>query len=130
MSIWNGDASDFYALANDLSQVGAKAVKPLRGVMDEVGKATADEWRDNARITAGAHGKHYPDAISHELTLGMSSIGVEVGPDSGKKQGGMGMGFEFGSINQPPHLDGLRAVETMGPRAERMIDSALGYLFE
>lgn len=127
MSIWNGDASEFYTLASDLSQVGAKAVPTIRGVMDEAGKAVRDEWRDNATVTAGEHGKHYPASITSRLTLGMASVGAEIYPDASMPQGGMS--FEFGSQNQPPHLDGLRAVETVAPRAERMLDSALGYLF-
>ena len=128
MSIWNGDASDFYRLSNDLSQVGAKAVPTIRGVMDEAGKAVRDEWRDNATVTAGEHGKHYPKSITHRPLLGASTIGAEIYPDPNKKQGGMS--FEFGSRKQPPHLDGLRAMETVAPRLDRMMDSALGFLFD
>jgi len=129
MSIWNGDASEFRDLANDLSRVGARAVPVIRQAMDASGEAFANEWRSNAAATSGEHGKHYPASISHELFPGVSRIGVDVGPDSSMPQGGMGPGFELGSRNQPPHLDGLKAMESVTPRAERMIDTALGHLF-
>jgi hypothetical protein len=40
-----------------------------------------------------------------------------------------GMSFEYGSRNQPPHLDGLHALDTIGPRVESMFDAAAGVLF-
>ena len=124
-----GDASEVYKMAADLSQVGAKAVPAMRGVMFAAGEAFAAEWTDNARETSGEHGKHYPDSISAELAFDIRGISVDVGPDSSKKQGRMGPGFEFGSRNQPPHLDGLRALDGIQMRTERMVDSAVGFLF-
>lgn len=125
----SGDASEVYALSADLSQVGAKAVPALRGVMGDVGEAFAKEWAANARETSGEHGKHYPDSIDSELVFDVTGVSVEAGPNSAKKQGSMGRGFEFGSENQPPHLDGLRALDGMQARAERVVDSAIGHLF-
>jgi hypothetical protein len=129
MSTFRGDASEVYKLAADLSQVGARSVPALRGVMGELGDAFAREWADNARETAGEHGKHYPDSIGSELAFSVTGIDVNVGPDKSKPQGGMGPGFEFGSRNQPPHLDGLRALDGMQVRAERVIESTVGFLF-
>ena len=77
----------------------------------------------NATATAGTHGKHYPKSITAERTLSIGSIGVEVGPDSGMPQGGMGPGFEYGSVNQPPHLDGNKAADVHEPQ---FADLALG----
>lgn len=124
-----GDVSEFYALANDLAQVGRKAVPAMRGVMEDAGRAFADEWRANAVETSGVHGKHYPNSIDSELAITAGSIAVDVGPNSGKPQGVMGRGFEFGSRNQPPHLDGVRALDGSAARVERMVDSAMGFLF-
>jgi hypothetical protein len=123
------DASEVYRMAADLSQVGARSVPAVRGVMAEVGGAFAREWAANARETSGEHGKHYPDSIDSELVFDITGISVDVGPNRDKKQGAMGRGFEFGSQNQPPHLDGLRALDGMQKRAERSIDSAVGFLF-
>lgn len=128
MSMFRGDASEVYRLAGDLSAVGAKAVPALRGTMAAVGEAFSQEWSANARETSGQHGKHYPDSIDSELVFNLSGVSVDVGPNSAKKQGGMGRGFEFGSQNQPPHLDGLRALDGMQQRTERMVDATIGHL--
>lgn len=129
MGFVNGDASQVYKLAADLTQVGTKSVPAMRVVMLGVGEALANEWASNARGTSGEHGVHYPDSIDAELAFGVTGISVDVGPNASKPQGGMGKGFEFGSRNQPPHLDGLRALDGMQARAERIIESAVGHLF-
>lgn len=124
-----GDATDFYRLANDLSGITRRTAPALVGVMDEAGKSLRDEWRSNAAATAGSHGKHYPNSITHEILPGLGGIGVEAGPDTSRLQGAMGRGFEFGSRNQPPHLDGTKALADMEPRVEKMMDAAIGALF-
>lgn len=129
MSFISGDASEIYKLGADLSRVGFKTVPAVRGVMSDAGDAFAREWRSNAAETSGEHGKHYPSSITAELAFSVSSISVDVGPESSRPQGGMGRGFEFGSVNQPPHLDGLRALDGMQGRLDRMLDSAIGHLF-
>jgi hypothetical protein len=129
MSLFSGDASEVYKLAGDLSRIGARTVPALRGVMAAGGTALENDWRDNARATSGDHGKYYPDSIDSELVFDLGGVSVDVGPNSAKKQGGMGKGFEFGSENQPPHLDGVRALSGIEPRAEAMIDAAVGHLF-
>lgn len=128
MAFLRGDASEVFRLANDMSQVGAKAVPALRTTMAAAGVAFATEWASNARATSGEHGKHYPASIDSELAFDLGGVSVDVGPNSGKPQGSMGRGFEFGSVNQPPHLDGLRAMDSMGERAEKMVDAAIGHL--
>lgn len=120
------DGSDV-RLAADLSRIGAKAVPSARAVVLEVGEAFRDQWKANAAATAGVHGKHYPDSIDADLAYTTTSIAVEVGPNPAKPQGGMS--FEFGSRNQPPHLDGARAFDVIEPRATAMIESAIGRLF-
>jgi len=129
VSFFKGDASEVFELAADLRGIGAKAVPALRGSMGAVGEALAKDWADNARETSGEHGKHYPDSIDSELVFDLGGVSVDVGPNTAKKQGGMGKGFEFGSKNQPPHLDGLRALDGIQKRAERVIDSTIGHLF-
>jgi hypothetical protein len=129
VSVFRGDASEVYKLAADLSAVGAKTVPAVRGVMAEVGEAFAREWSANAVETSGEHGKHYPASIDSELAFDLRGVSVDVGPNRDKPQGSMGRGFEFGSVNQPPHLDGLRALDGMQMRAERAMDTTVGFLF-
>ena len=125
-----GDASQVYKMAGDLTAVGFKTVPALRGAMLAVGEAFAEDWKRNAVETSGEHGKHYPNSIDAELTFNVRSVAVEVGPNSSKKQGKMGKGFEFGSENQPPPLDGLRALDGIQARADKIIDATIGHLFQ
>jgi hypothetical protein len=124
-----GDASEVYRLAGDLSKVGFTTIPALRGSMLAVGEAFADDWARNAVETSGEHGKHYPNSIDAELVFSVTTVTVEAGPNTAKKQGKMGRGFEFGSENQPPHLDGLRALDGIQARAEKIIDATIGHLF-
>ena len=123
------DVSQGLRLAGHLDQIGFRTIPALRAAMSGVGEAFAKEWADNARETSGTHGKWYPDSIDSELAFSVTNVTVEAGPNTAKKQGKMGPGFEFGSENQPPHLDGLRALDGMQMRAERIIDATVGHLF-
>lgn len=129
MSILRGDASEIYKLAADLSGVGAKSIPALRAGMAEAGKTVERAWRNNAIQTSGEHGKHYPDSIDSELVFNLSGVSVDIGPNAAKKQGSMGAGFEFGSMNQPPHLDGARALSDNEAQVERVIANTLDPLF-
>lgn len=125
MNFFIGDASEVYRLAGDLAEVGAKSIPALRSGMQGAGEAFVEVWKGNARATSGQHGVHYPDSITAELVLDLGGVSVDVGPESGKPQGGMS--FEYGSQNQPPHLDGLRAMVQVEPQVERIIDAAITF---
>lgn len=129
MSPIRGDASDIYRLAADLSSVAARSVPALGAGMAEAGRTVERAWRNNAVATSGVHGKHYPDSIDSEVAFGPDGISVDIGPNASKPQGSMGAGFEFGSINQPPHLDGARALADNEAQVELRIAQALDPLF-
>lgn len=119
-------ADEIFELANDFGKAPAKVASTLYETFRSNGREFREAWQENARQTSGAHGKHYPDAITDEMRTGaLTSIEVEVGPESGRKQGGMGPGFEFGSRNQPPHLDGLRALGPADAKLMREADNAI-----
>lgn len=120
-------ASEFYDLAQDFGKASRGVAAGLYVVYKEAGEAFAKDWADNARETSGEHGKHYPDSITSETRVALG-VQVETGPDRSKKQGSMGRGFEFGSQNQPPHLDGARALPIAERRLLRAADAAIGYL--
>ena len=77
-----------------------------------------------ARKSAGRHGVHYPDAITVEQR---GPYRYEYGPDSSMPQGGME--FEWGSRNQPAHLDLNRSADIIGPKLADRVDRALQGLF-
>ncbi|MBO9523920.1 MAG: hypothetical protein J7518_20490 [Nocardioidaceae bacterium] len=120
--------NDFADLARDFEKAPAKIASGLFDAFRGAGEGFRDDWQHNAQATSGEHGKHYPNAITTEMRTGaLTSIEVETGPESGKRQGGMGPGFEFGSQNQPPHLDGLRAMPLAERRLDRLADAAIGF---
>lgn len=119
------DTHEVAALASDLGKISAKSTSAMVGVFKAGGDDLVKQWATNARATAGEHGKHYPNSIDAEMQVS-TDIVIEVGPNPAKPQGGMS--FEYGSVNQPPHLDGQRAADTVIPQLERRIDAALGHL--
>lgn len=122
------DTSQLSLLVSDLGKIPGKVTPAVMDMVDEAGEDLAKGWANNARATAGEHGKHYPDSITAEAKGGLGLISSEVGPESGKRQGGMGKGFEYGSQNQPPHMDGNRAADTEGPKFAKRLESTLTHL--
>lgn len=98
------------------------AVLAVQSAVEESANEVRDEWKKNAESHV-RHPKHsgwYPKTIKAERR---GPLSFDVFPDAGA---GKGEGFEFGSRNQPPHLDGQRAMDTVTPKLERRIDTALG----
>lgn len=84
-----------------------------------------DQWKENAKATARRHGKHYPNSITAEQVPLAAEIAWEVGPETRRRQGGMGPGFEYGSRNQPPHWDGARAAIQQEPKFFKDLDDII-----
>lgn len=120
-------ASEVFDLARDFGKASGEVARALYTVFEQEGETFAEDWADNARETSGEHGKHYPNSITSETKVAFG-IHVETGPDSSMPQGGMGRGFELGSRNQPPHLDGLRALPIAEARLERAADTTIAFL--
>lgn len=120
-------ADEVFGLAHDLGKASSEIAKALFDVYKQEGETFAKDWADNARETSGVHGKWYPDSIDSESRVALG-ISVEIGPNSAKKQGRMGRGFELGSQNQPPHLDGLRALPIAERRLTRAADTTIAFL--
>lgn len=104
-------------LENDFRGVAVRAPKDIRGVVRDGVKAGNMLAKENAKRTAGKHGKHYHRAFSWEMHSGLglfgNTVSGEYGPDVAKPQGGMS--FEFGSRNQKPHLDLAKSADIIGP---------------
>lgn len=121
-------ADEFFALARDFGSAPAKVASALFDAYRGAGEGFRDDWRHNVRAIAPTHLPHLPDAITTEMKLsGFGSVEVETGPESGLKQGKLGRGDEFGSVNQPPHLNGLRAIPLAEKRLDRLADAAIAY---
>lgn len=98
-------------LARDAARVATKAKPKMAKVVRRNAEQGNRLGADIARKSAGAHGKHYPGAFSAEA---ITPLVWEYGPDAGMPQGGMS--FEFGSRNQPPHLDLAKSLDVQGPK--------------
>ena len=73
-----------------------------------------------ATKSARRHGIHYPNSI--QLTP-RGNFAAEYGPDPSRPQGGMS--FEYGSRNQPPHLDIAQSFDIAQARFATRIDQTL-----
>lgn len=110
------DASEVMDLARDITMsavaVGIGAATLVRTTAAKI----KDEWRDNAKESSGAHARRYPYSISYDLDVG--GLAAEIGPVKGKSQGALGNLLEFGSVHNPPHNDGGRALAHQAPLFE------------
>ena len=109
-------------LAATLGVVSGAVTVAARGVVERGGLGVKRAWAENARSTAGAAARHYPDSISYD----MRGLEVEVGPDKGKTQGPLGNLLEYGSSHNPPHWDGQRALDDEAPKFEKALNDMLG----
>lgn len=78
----------------------------------------------NASITR-TYLPHYPRAITYEMEQGADYVQADIGPESGKPQGGMGRGVEFGSVHTPPTPHLFPAFEAEEPRYLKAIGQAV-----
>lgn len=104
-------------LADDLRAIAVKAPKDMKATVRQAAIVGNTVAKDNAKRTAGRHGKHYPKAFTWETSsfvgFGGATYQAEYGPDIARPQGGMS--FEYGSRNQKPHLDLAKSADLIGP---------------
>lgn len=117
------DASDADNLANHFILISERTQHDLRVEVRDATKRITSGWRSKARKTARTHGRLYPDTIIPELTD--DGFGSVIGPISSMDQGGMGKGFEYGSINQPPHMDMNLTDDVEFPRFLRGVEAVI-----
>lgn len=114
------DVSDLRILSASLGRSQFRLAAAAPAVLAEAGAELQRAWRANATITAGKHGKWYPSSIKSKPA---GPLAVEVGPTPGMRQGAMS--FEFGSRNQPPHLDGQRALDATLPSLRAKVEELM-----
>ncbi|MFF4417091.1 hypothetical protein ACFYY8_31610 [Streptosporangium sp. NPDC001559] len=122
MADYDLDGTDLLALLPYFEQAEREATNKAFAVVKDHAIDLRNAWRDNARSSSGRHGKHYPKSITAEQIPHNGAIEWEVGPETRLPQGGMGRGFEYGSANQPPHLDGAQAAAHVEPQFVKALD--------
>jgi hypothetical protein len=100
------DASELTTLEHWLNASGDRLSEPVSALTKKAGDEHANAWRANARRTSGSHGKLYPRTIRNHFTDGPGFAESETGSSSPAARG-----YEFGSRNQQPHLDGTKAFD-------------------
>lgn len=108
-------------LASDMAGIVRRAPRDMRAKVNEgarVGNTLARDFAREQHSMGSRYDIHYPRAFTWEPRGTVSFGGVngysaEYGPDVARPQGGMS--FEFGSRNQPPHLDLARSADIIGP---------------
>lgn len=117
------DGSDLLRLAREIGVDAQRVAEKAYPLVKEQAIAFRNDFRDNARATAGAHGNLYPRTITAEQNPIRDGVEWEVGPESMLPQGGMGRGFEFGSVNQPPHWDMTSAAVAREAKFNAAVDA-------
>lgn len=118
------DHRDITWLAVDQTEIATGAGRDVVRTIREGIRVGGLLARDNAKRSAGKHGKWYPAAITWEMRSAFhgaaaSAYQGEYGPDISKRQGEMS--FEHGSRNQPPHNDLAKSADVIGPAFQREI---------
>lgn len=126
---------DLRSLAHDLSEAPVVVQREALAIVERGALNIKKQWADNARASSGRYAPAYPSSISYDLmSVGAAVAGVlsaEIGPDKARRQGALGNLLEFGSVNNPPHDDGGRALRQEGPGFEKALGEvtlkALGF---
>lgn len=118
------DTGALDALAAQLRTAQAQVLRAVQPVVSKGALNIKNEWRSNATQSAGAHARLYPASITYDLNPGSDSVEAVIGPDKGARQGALGNLLEFGSVNNPPHNDGGRALDAEDPRFVDAVSAA------
>lgn len=109
-------ADSLARVASDLIAAAAAAPVAVVGVVKKGAVNVKKDWRANAQASSGRHAPAYPYSITFDVSATGRTVSAEIGPDKDKPQGPLGNLLEFGSVNNPPHLDGQRAIDAERPK--------------
>lgn len=117
MSTARFDMSDVRRLERHLARSIPRVRRDARAVTMRGAVNVKNSWRANAAQTSGKHAKHYPRTIGFDIAAyGPDLVMAIIGPDKGGPQGALGNLLEYGSVKNPPHNDGGRALATEMPQ--------------
>ncbi|MFJ4852396.1 MULTISPECIES: hypothetical protein [unclassified Streptomyces] len=113
------DMGDVRRLRTHLSRGVPRTRRDVRSVVIRGALNIKTEWRANARASSGKHAPAYPSAVGFDIhSFGPDQVLAIIGPDKGAPQGALGNLLEYGSVKNPPHNDGGRALVNETPRFE------------
>jgi hypothetical protein len=116
------DMRDVRRLERHLARAIPIARRDTRAVVTRGAMNIKKDWRANARQSAPQHAPMYPRTIGYDVAAyGRDIIMATIGPDKGGPQGALGNLLEYGSVHNPPHRDGGRALDIEEPRFEAQL---------
>ncbi|MEU3255859.1 hypothetical protein [Streptomyces sp. NPDC006997] len=116
------DMSDVRRLQRHLARSIPVVRRDARAVTMRGAVNIKRDWQQNARQTAPRHAPLYPGSIGFDLAgFGPDLWMAIIGPDKGGPQGALGNLLEYGSVKNPPHNDGGRALAEELPRFEAQL---------
>jgi hypothetical protein len=116
------DMSDVRRLERHLARAIPRARRDARAVTRRGAMNIKRDWKSNARSSAPKHAPLYPSSINFDFAAYGSDIFMAIiGPDKGGPQGPLGNLLEYGSVKNPPHRDGGRALDVEEPRFEAQL---------
>lgn len=116
------DMGDVRRLELHLARSIPRARRDARSVTMRGALNIKRDWKSNARSSAPKHAPQYPSSIGFDLAgYGPDIWMAIIGPDKGGPQGALGNLLEYGSVHNPPHRDGGRALDVEEPRFEEQM---------
>lgn len=117
------------ALAAELALAGIRMAVAGNALVTKGALNIKNDWRASA--SGLVHAPAYPYSITFDVLPTPTAIAAEIGPDKAKRQGALGNLIEYGSVHNPPHLDGARALAAEEPRFYAAAgDAAASAVFE
>lgn len=117
------------ALAADLALAGIRLAVAGQALLTKGAVNIKGDWRASA--SGLKHAPLYSASITFDVIPSPTVLAAEIGPDKTKPQGALGNLIEYGSVKNPPHLDGARALAAEEPRFyEAASDAAAQAVFE
>jgi hypothetical protein len=111
------DMGDVRRLERHLARSIPRVRRDARQVVTRGAVNVKRDWRGNARATGRKHARLYPQSIGFDLAgYGPDIWAATIGPDKSGPQGALGNLLEYGSVHNPPHNDGGRALDAELPR--------------
>ncbi|MFF5186463.1 hypothetical protein ACFY30_22250 [Streptomyces sp. NPDC000345] len=112
------DMGDVRRLERHLARSIPRIRRDARSVVMRGAVNVKKDWRANARATGRKHaGRLYPRTVGFDIAgYGPDIWAATIGPDKAGVQGPLGAILEYGSVKNPPHNDGGRALAAEAPR--------------
>lgn len=114
------DDTQLLRLADDFGEVPERVMDALLDEAQAAAKDGKQAWRQHAKRTSGRHGKRYPSSLRTRTDSGVDWVASEVWSVNPAVRG-----YEFGSRNQPPHLDATKAYPATAERFAKACTDAV-----